>query len=348
MNHGKIAKNEDALSLVDRLNSRLARLMGKKDPRQPLKPNLPGNFKFSLIISVMVISLWLLTGVYYVQDKSFGLVLQQGRITQVLSGLHIGVTWPYPFADVVILDSSGSNLAIGKNSDGKRYTVLSADNQVLTLNAEVSYQINAPERYFITYYQGNENQDQHVTWLIMTIIQDYILHHESNWLLQNSMIVSSNEIRQLSDKVLASYGLKLNKFSLSSISLVLAESAAMGNPSQPVANPLAANLLSQAKQFAGAKQQQTESIVSQVKRLLPQYHANQSAISQLIYYKMLSSIPTESASKLSNTFPLLNLTLSELEQLEVNPQLVNRELSNNAAVRLVDRSANRQRQFKDR
>ena len=338
MNHGKIANPNNRVSLLDRLNNRLARLMGKRDPKQPFKHSVPSNRKFMAIISAMLLSLWLLTGVYYVPDNSYGLLLEQGKVSHVLTGLHIGITWPYPLADVVILDSGTTNLVIGNNSAGTPLPLLTADSQAVAVNAALSYQISNPQRFFLNYYQPGGSQEQLVTWLVMAQIQDYILQHESKWLLQNSIIVSSNEIRQLSAAALSDYGLKLNKLSLNNLTRIAAASTKALVAAKSVT--LASLLLTEAKSSQARQQQQTTALVKEYQRLLPQYHANPVAIAELLYYKMLSSLPVESAAL---NYPLLNLSLAQLQQLEANPSA---GMATNP--RLLERQVNRQRLFEER
>ena len=348
MNHGK--PNHE--NFLDHLNDRLARLMGKRD--KPLKPNkspIPGNFKFGIIIFTMLLFLWVLTGLYYVANGTYGLILQNGKIKNVINGMKIGITLPYPFADVIILDSSINKTSVGRiaNSSSKPFYILSQDNQQLSITAEIAYSIIEPKRFYLNYYQDNLNLDQEIQFLTMAIIEDYTLRHDSSYLLETSNIIISNELRKLSDEILINYGLKLNKLTIVAIQNVSATSNLAESQQTPTS--LEQQLLLQAVNYQKAKQIETANLRESYNQLLPQYRANSNAIVELMYYKMLNSLPAESAVA---SYPLLNLNLAELTNLvESNgtvseSSLLSAQQASRENPRALNRDIDRQRIFKDR
>lgn len=365
MSRGNIAKQPPEDNLVDRLNQRLARLMGKKNRQNPHKNNIPSNSKFMLIIFGMIIFLWFLTGIYYVPNGNYGLILRQGRISKVVKGLQIGLTLPYPFVQVVLLDEETNGMTIGKNSSGQFYSVITSDDQRLNINAEITYRISDPQKFFINYYQDSIDLDQRVSWLAMAIIQDYMLHHQAENIIHSNTIVTENEIRKLSNKILANYGLEFSKFSITSL---VNNNARAGNPAtviesssftnNPVVTDSAANakqlpaldteLIKEAHRYQQSKAAETESVVTEFKRLLPQYQANKSTIAELMYYKMLSTIPNESSPE---SYPLLGLSLAQIKQAGSSYDhklLLTDKPQQPDDIRMVIRNVNRERIYKDR
>lgn len=333
MSHGNTNKDNGSLmsqakksnvppneSVIDRLNRGLARLMGKKssqpnDSQPPSK--IPSNNRFIGIIFIMLVILWGLTGVYYVPEGSYGLILQNGKLSKVVKGLQAGMTLPFPFSDVIALDATSSSIYFGKASESTPFQVITSDEHILDASGEVSYHLSNPQQYFMTYYQENSDLDLRVNWLTKTIVQDYFLHRNSSDLLRSGNIVSSNEIRNLADKILANYGIELDKFNLISLHDVT-KSAASTTPNLASIEslPLNSQIIQEATNYSQARSLETESMVAEFNQFLPQYRSNNKMIAELMYYKMLSEIPAESS--VSN-YRLLALSLAQFSALSKNP-----------------------------
>lgn len=341
MSHGKIDNNpEKNDGLVERLNRLLARLMGKKPANQAPKPNLavPSNRRFILIVIGMIVLLWGLTGVYYIPDGNYGLIFRNGKIVQDVKGVSFGVTLPYPLSNVETLDATTNNLSIGKESTNL-FQLSTKDNYTLQLVGELSYSITNPQKYYLNYYQETSDLDQKIAWLLMANTQKYFLQHTRSELLNASSIVLANEIRQQTEQQIQNYGLSLSKFSILTLQNITNFSP---NISAESANNSSLNskILQQAYNYQQATQDETESLVAEYKGLLPQYHANKSAIVELVYYKMLSMIPNAQAE----SYPLLQLTQEQFMGLVQNPALnVDSTAGNRDDIRAVNRSVRRQR-----
>lgn len=336
-------------SFVDKLNRFLARLMGKKAnkplPKHSNHPaGVPSNFKFILIIIAMLAVLWGLTGVYFVPDASYGIILNNGKISKVVKGMDTGVSLPFPFSDVITLDASSNSVKFGKATESAAYLVLTADNRQLDVSGEIDYHIQNPQKYFLNYYQETSDLDQRVNSLSKTIIQDYFLHHDANEILHNSNTITGNEIRKTADAILNGYGLSIDKLSINSIKVaVVAESnnARLVATQAPVpaagqSLTLAQQLLNQANLYSAAMQTQNKQWNTDFNQLLPQYRNNPKIVAELMYYKMLSNVPQAVES-----YPLLQLTLPQLQSLgnavsadgnfnlvnDNNPRLLNRNVN---------------------
>lgn len=341
MSHGKIDNNpEKNDGLVERLNRILARLMGKKPVNQAPKLNstVPSNRKFIFIVIGMIVLLWGLTGVYYIPDGNYGLIFRNGKIVQDVKGVSFGVTLPYPLSNVETLDATTNNLSIGKESTNL-FQLSTKDNYTLQLVGELSYSITNPQKYYLNYYQETSDLDQKIAWLLMANTQKYFLQHTRSELLNASSIVLANEIRQQTEQQIQNYGLSLSKFSILTLQNMTNSSP---NISAESANNSSLNskILQQAYNYQQATQDETESLVAEYKGLLPQYHANKSAIVELVYYKMLSMIPNAQ----TESYPLLQLTQEQFMTLVQNPAIsLDSAAGNRDDIRTVNRSVRRQR-----
>jgi membrane protease subunit HflK len=342
MSHGKTE------SAVDRLNRRLARLMGKKDPNSPIKtPSIPSNNKFTAIIFMMLLLLWGLTGIYYVPNESYGIILTNGKINKVVNGIDIGITFPFPFSDIINLDSSQNTLSLSSSSTESGILVSSEDGKLLDLNASLSFVISDPQKYYLNYYQENSDLNQKINWLMSAIVQDYFIHHSSQELMQSSTIITANEIRNLATMVLRNYGLQVNTFNIKSLQNISQVNASLPKNNKRVTP--AEQIMLEATQYQTQKLAQTESMVSEFNKLLPQYQANKTAIVELMYYKMLSVVNSKIPT--AESYPLLSLSESQFIQIESNSSGIYTQISKSSSndnARVLDRSVNRQREFKDR
>lgn len=348
MSHGKTGNNSEKNDdLVEKLNRFFARLMGKKTVNQAPKPNstIPSNRSFILIVAAMVFLLWGLTGVYYIPDGNYGLIFRNGKITHEVKGISLGVTLPYPLSDVETLDATTNNLSIGKES-ANLFQLSTKDNYTLQLSGEVAYSISDPQKYYLNYYQETSDLNQKVAWLVMANIQKYFLQHTRSELLNSSSIVLANEIRQQIEQQVQNYGLELSKFSILNLQNIVNSSINNSNESDingalEIA-PLNTKILQQAYAYQQFNQAETESVAVEFKSLLPQYQANKSAIVELVYYKMLSNIPSQA----SESYPLLNLTQDQFINLVQNPRSnINsiKSVGGRNDIRAVSRSVKRQR-----
>jgi regulator of protease activity HflC (stomatin/prohibitin superfamily) len=331
MNHG----NNDYDSWVERMNRKLAKLMGKKDGMSPHN-SIPSDSKFLFIVGLMLVVLWSLTGIYYIRDGSCGLLLVDGKIKQVVNGLKVGLTFPYPFAKVVIIDSSPINLSLDSKVESLAF--ISKDQRGLDLSATLTYSVKNPRAFFLKYYQEMADIDQQVKFLVAVSIQRYFLLYNSDYLLGSSFIVLATELRQNLNQGLSSYGLQIDKLNISALVPIIAVESGIG-----INASILQQISEEAKIYQEKKQQEIESLELEFHALLPQYQANPVAITQLIYYKMLAALPASA----KESYPLLSLSKQQFIQLALQPDLVNTraDASSIPRARQSERTVEREREF---
>lgn len=365
MNHGNIKRKQTKLDeLVERLNHRIGRLLGKKHKFAP--PKKTKNSTFALIIFAFTVVLWSMTGFYYVNEDQYGVVLFNGKITQTLTGLKIGLTWPYPFGGVGIINASISdmlNLGLdGANSSD--YITLTKDLIPATVTAKFTYQVVNPQVFYLRRSQDQDSLDNLVRWNLEAGLHNYIANYDFDQLSKMNLTIIAGTLRDKTNAQLAAYGLRVVKLSINSIGVVNGniESSPTANvvfggaesitkqqlASTNTANPIANELLMQARQYQQDQLAQTQANVNRFNQLVVEYNANPEAIVGQMYYELLSSVPVNK----SNPYPLLNMSLSDLLELsklvpEQQPAPLKATL-NNTSVRMVDRSVNRERNLNGR
>lgn len=351
MNHGKIDKQKPQTAL-DKWNNALARILGKREkiPSDGNSQIPTSDGKFGFIVIAMVIFLWLLTGIYYVPQNTYGIIMHNGKVSSVKAGIAVGIDYPYPFSDIAVIDNISNNLSIGK-VDNERFVVISANNKPLQMIVEVIYRVTDPRQYFIAHYQENTDSKQTIKWQVQSLIQSYVVNKQSSELLGGSNIVIANDIRRQSESQLADFGIKIEKMTivkLSNLDLQLQQGKSSSISSSSTTNSPIGEILNQAKQYQSYVNNDLESQVKEFHKLLPEYRSNPDVVAQLMYYKMLSSIPaSESAVP---DFSLLRSSLDEFKN-RINNGSISTQQSNGieeSDVRKLNRTVDREREFKGR
>lgn len=351
MNHGKIDKQKPQTAL-DKWNNALARMLGKREKKSSDGNNQTptSDGKFGFIVIAMVVFLWLLTGIYYVPQNTYGIIMHNGKVSSVKSGIAIGIDYPYPFSDIAVIDNISNSLSIGK-VDNEKFVVVSANNKPLQMVVEVVYRVTNPRQYFIAHYQENTDFKQIMKWQVQSLIQSYVINKQSSELLSGSSIVIANDIRRQSEFQLANFGIKVEKMTivkLSNLDTQLQQDKESSISSSSTINSSVGEILNQAKQYQNYINNDLDSQVKEFHKLLPEYRSNPDVVAQLMYYKMLSSIPvSESAVP---DFSLLRSSLDEFKS-RINNGSISTQQSisfEESDVRKLNRIVDREREFKGR
>lgn len=352
MNHGKLNNNTKESSL-DRVNKFLARLMGKKEKQQQKSPqpeNTPSDSKFMLIIVAAIVILWGVTGLYYVPKGSIGIIAYNGKVAKIISGMEIGITRPFPFSDLTIIDNDNDNTAfsIGKESDNT-FNIVTNDAKNMRVVAEVDYSFKNPTLYFQTFYQDDDELDTNLAWITEAYIQDSLKEYTESEVLSASKLILANEISAKLNQLLTKNGLVIDKLN------IIALTGESNNQTTTTSNAssLAESIIVEANRYALDKANQTNVLSKDYDSLLAQYKANSRLVEDLLYYRMLSQIP-ESANQ--DSYPLLNLTKADFINLvnnKVGPARIIANKSSSSVLkndnpRALERSVVRERIFLDR
>jgi regulator of protease activity HflC (stomatin/prohibitin superfamily) len=341
MNHGKTESG------LDRLNRRLAKLMGKRDNKPSPAPKIPSDGKFAGIMLILLVCLWGLTGIYYIPVNSFGIISLNGQLKQIKSGVALGMTLPFPFSDIIVLDADNIEIKVTNATTSHTTPSLMAwskDNQQLSLAVAAQFRLTNPQYYFSNYYQETSSLNSKMNALLASVIMNYLSKQTLATSLAQNHALLANNIQQLAMPVLANYGFSLTKLSVQSVESVKLTTTQANSKNTP--QSLAQQVLAQAQAYAQYKQQQTAAVVADFNQELANYQQNPSLTKQLIYYKMLSQVPKTMPE--SQNYALLNLTESQfLYRKDVDQQMVS---TTNSLVdlRAVNRQVVREREYKGR
>lgn len=340
--------SNNKISFVDKLNRVLSRMMGKKDSSLNLHNNKlqkPSDGKFTIIVIAMLLFLWGCSGIYYVPNKSYGLIMMNGKIIKQVSGLSVGVTMPYPFINVIILDSSVNNSSIGTSSDDP-LILSSKDHQNINVSANFSYAIKNPIIYYRNYYQDDTDLDAKIKLEVISQFANYIQAYTVADLFMQNRVVISDTVTDKLNSILSNNGIELDKITIKSLDVYRTtpsnfNESNLQNKSQTLISS-SAQILIEAESYQLQKLQQVKQITNDFNRLLPDYQISKSMVRELLYYKMLNNISDSTVQ--IESFSLLNMSESQFEQALAKPN--NISSGQNAALlmpRELDRSVNRQR-----
>ena len=313
MNHGNSNSKQKVQQqnidvIIERLNKRIGKLLGKNG-KQPQGKKV-SNLTFSLIIISFSILLWLTTGFYYLSENQFGLILCNGKIEQVVKGMKVGFTTPYPFGDIETVDGTTSEfIDLNKlNLNANGFIILARDLNPILVDAKFNYQIVDPALVFKTSLQKQNNIDDLVAWRVEIQLRNYFAAKLRDDILKSNLIVTAGEIKNIANQDLSAVGIKLVKFSINSLQDSKAASPGMRGLDTSIHEPLiATQLLQQAALYRQNKLSQTKVAVDQFNQLLPQYKKNPQPIVEQMYYDTLEAIPYK-----GEQYPLMALSLSDL------------------------------------
>lgn len=225
MNPGKTSIDDK----IDKLNAKIAKLLGKPTKN---KPNFSDNNKsnndthddisdtaYILITVICFLFLWFATGVYYINNGTYALISKNGKFVQQVNGAKFGVTYPYPFGSVDIISSEASEMIpIGSASGfGADYNSLTKDLLLIHTTAQFSYKITDPQKLYNHYVIDPDNVESLVSWSLQAGFHNYIASKTYLELHTSNLTLMGNNIKNITNQELASYGLELVKFNISKL-----------------------------------------------------------------------------------------------------------------------------------
>ena len=299
---------------VERLNRKIGRLLGKKSNLPPPVPDKTSNFTFISIVIGFTLLLWFATGFYYLPENQYGLVLNKGIVVDVVKGMKVGFTKPYPFGDLAVVDGGVSDFIGVSGITTSQFIVLSRNLTPLDLDAKFSYQVTDPVLVFNNILQKQSNLDNISNWEVQAKLHKYFVDKTSSDILKTNLTVAAGEVKNMANRELAPLGLKIIKLNINSLSAIAVResSPVLINKPQPEilpTQPVALQLIQSANQYHENVLAMTRVDIDSFNQLLPQYQQTPDAIVKEMYYNALAAIPTDNPA---TQYPLLNMNLSDL------------------------------------
>jgi regulator of protease activity HflC (stomatin/prohibitin superfamily) len=321
MNHGNNKHQSGKVkpgkidNFVDHLNKGFGRLLGKKDNSPIPAPNQTNNITFSIVILCASLLLWFCTGFYFLDENDYGLILRNGKVVNVKRGIKAGLTLPYPFGNVVIIDAAPSKMLSISDSPNTSYNVLDKNLQPLFINAKFSYLVTNPKILYQNHLQNQDDFDDEILWQVQSKIRDILAARSITELKSNNFTILSKELVTKLNSSLKSYGIELNKFTIQSIggTDLNVNPGKHASPAHVDQQPLAIQLRSQAAEYSNSEITKAINESKAFNTLLPAYHQNASQTIARMYNDTLGKIP---AIQTESHYNLLYLNLNELKQIE--------------------------------
>ncbi len=321
--------------VVERLNQKIARILGKNGGHKQPLPKKTTNFTFSIVIFCCSLILWITTGFYYLNEHQFGIVLNLGKIASVEKGIKVGFTAPYPFGDIAVLSSDVSNFIDFSNLSQTTPTVLSRDLGMIKVDGKFNYQIQEPSLLFQNILQKQNNMDIYVSILVQNELRNYFSKKLESEILKENLTIVAGEVKDGVNQKISAYGIKIIKLNISSLKdyQVKSESRVVMNVSESI--PLTNRLLQSANEYHQNTISETKNQIAEFRELLPEYQKNPESVVERLYFETQNAIPS------NYSYPLLNMNLEELIMLD--KPLPDRVASASNRERHFDRTVNRTR-----
>lgn len=348
MNLGKVNNEQSFDATIERINKKIAKILGKKNNNSPKSGNT-SNKTFIIIIISMLLLLWFSTGFYYLSDKQSGIVITNGKITKIINGIKVGFVLPYPFSDIEIIDTGVSDfIKISKDDALDNYTTLSKDLVPVGINAKFSYQVIDPKLLFLNILQKNDNLNDVVKFQIWQELHSEIAKNNKDDIARKNLTVMSSDVKSAVNQNLTNLGIVVVKLQIDMINYsggnMSVETINKATASAPIVADkvpldmpsIAVKVLDAANKYRADKMSETELNINKFNQLLPQYLQNPEGIAEQMYYDMLEKVPI----KKDDDYQLLNTKLSDLllqKEIIIIPTMNNPSLERNLG-REVDRN----------
>ncbi len=351
---------------IDKLNARIAKLLGKRDNKQKLpnkqkSPNqsplnnddyhIVNDSAYLIVTLISLIVLWFATGIYYANDGTTAMVYNSGKLTAVVKGPKLGITVPYPFSDIDVVDTRVSDM-INLSSNGINYNSITQDDVSINMFTQFSYQITNPVKLYANYVIDQnivgdvmgKNIENMVRYEIEFILHNVIVAQTYETLASANLTLLGNTIKDMVNSQLSKSGVEVAKVNITKMQQVESVNVASINKSlkskPETQSSIATELVSQAKSYRADKIEITKNRIKRFNLLLPQYMDNRQAVVEQMYNDALIEVPIEDNN--GNKYPLLSKSLAEL--INMGSLTLNNKLqSDNVGLRAVSRSVDRER-----
>ncbi|MFO0319816.1 MAG: SPFH domain-containing protein, partial [Neisseriaceae bacterium] len=254
---------------------------------------------------------------YYIYDGYFGLIVDNGKLQEVVKGPKLGITLPAPFSNVIVVDGHTTNIKY-LTVDGLNdinYRDLTRDNIEINAVAEFSYQILDPKKLYYKVDVEKNNIENIVRSTLSSDFHNYIIN-ESYIILHNSnLTIISNQIKDNVNKKLASFGLSVTKFNINKLNSVregVDNQAISITESSVYISTIATKLVEEANSYKLDQLAKTRANVNKYKILLEQYKKTPQRVVEQMYYDALREIESKPSNQ---EYKLLFMPLSELTKL---------------------------------
>lgn len=335
---------------VDKLNAKIAKILGKRNNKQknhtqnPQKHDdndLISDFTYIIVTLLCLLILWIATGVYYVNVGTTAIIYNRGSVSEVINGPKFGVTLPYPFSDVDVVDTTVSDMLNLANSD-VNYSAITKDGLTINLFTQFSYQLTNPLKLYSSYLVNTDNIENIVRYETQYVLHNFISQTPYENLEKSNLTLMGNSIKNMVNSVLAPSGVEVVKVNISKLQLANTPNTsiepAINNNETLNPSMVAIKLIQQSKLYQADRIALTKNRIIKFNELFKLYQQNRQVTVDQMYKDTIDQIPVMKEDK----YPLLSKSLAQL--INLGRANISSATQNDASqVRVLNRSVNRER-----
>ncbi len=189
-------------------NGKLNALLGRK--RGSSGPSTGGGNRLSMsagFIALVMISVWLASGLYMVQEGQVGVVLQFGKLKYTTgSGINWRLPWPIQSHEVVNV-SAVRSVEIGrptviKSANLKDSSMLTADENIIDVKFAVQYRLKDAAEYL---FNNRDNESTMVTQAAEAAVREIVGRSQMDFVLYEGREKTAIDLAQAIQKLLDNY-----------------------------------------------------------------------------------------------------------------------------------------------
>lgn len=150
------AKPPELDKLWARFNERLSRLFSRKGGRSSPDPSMQGAGIAGVILALVCVVVWLVSGTFIVQEGHAGIILTFGKYTDTRPP-GLGWRWPAPIQSIEMVNvSKAREVQIGfratdKNKQPKEALMLTSDKNIIDMQFAIQYSLKDPAKWVFNY-----------------------------------------------------------------------------------------------------------------------------------------------------------------------------------------------------
>lgn len=326
------------------MNRRMSELFGRRGPDEPSGGGGRGGRSLPLsggiLLAVLVLVIWLVSGFYIVDEGRRGVVTRFGRYVETTMP---GPRWhlPYPIEAVELVDfSQVKTIEIGyrnstRNKKDEEATMLTDDENIIDVMFAVQYNVKSAEDYVF----NNRKPDQIVAFVAESAIREVVGRSKMDFALYEGREKIANDTQALMQAMLDHYrtGVFVQRVTLQQVlppdkvqaafddavkagqdrERLKNEGEAYANDVVPRARGMASRLLQEANGYSSEVVQRAQGDAARFNQILVEYNKAPGVTRDRLYIDMMTSVLGNSSKVLvdqKNSGNLLSLPLDRLLQ----------------------------------
>jgi membrane protease subunit HflK len=207
-------------------NQRLSSLFGKRrggggpsGPGRDAPPGFSSNLFGSglFILLLLIVTIWLCSGIYTVNANERGVVLRLGRFVGLTQP---GLNWrlPAPIGSHVIVDLTGVRTVMGgiRGNERSRTLMITDDANIVSIQFAVQYVLNDPEKYVFNNVFNNDRSEDAVALVAESAMREIVGKSTMDFVLYEGREQIAATAQELIQEILDRYsaGIQVSRVTL--------------------------------------------------------------------------------------------------------------------------------------